>query len=56
MNNKKSLRDKNKLGEAYRNDPPKLFDEIESFGFDLAWRSTNYFQDLTLEKKLKKSC
>lgn len=62
MINKKSLKDKNKLDEAYRTDPPqgqagipdppKLFDEIESFGFDLNWRPLNYFQDLTLEQKL----
>ena len=60
MTNKKNLNDKNKSDETYRTDPPqgqpgipdppKLFTEIESF--DLNWRPTNYFQDLTLEQKL----
>jgi len=40
------------LGQAGIPAPPKLFDEVESFGFDLSWRPTNYFQDLTLEQKL----
>ena len=62
MTNKKNLNDKNKSDETYRTDPPqgqagipdppKLFAEVESFGFALAWRPTNYFQDLTLEQKL----
>ena len=62
MINKKNLNDKNKSDETYRTDPPqgqpgipdppKLFDVVESFGFDLSWRPTNYFQDLTLEQKL----
>lgn len=33
-------------------DPPEFLTEIEGFGFDLKWRPTNYFQDLTLEQKL----
>ena len=58
-------KEKTKIKEVYRTDPPqgqagipdppKFLNEIESFGFDLAWRPTNYFQDLTLEQKLKKS-
>ena len=45
MINKKSLKDKNKLDEAYRTDlprgqaviptPPKIIDKVESFGFCL---------------------
>lgn len=53
---------KSKLDKLYRTDPPlgqagipappKFPDEVESFGFDLAWRPLSYFEDLTLEQKL----
>ena len=54
MTNKKSLDSKRQNKEVYRTDPPlgqagipdppNLFVEVESFGFDLNWIPTNYVQ------------
>ncbi len=62
MTNKKRLDIKRRNKEVHRTDPPqgqagippppKFLTEVESFGFDLAWTPSNYFQDLTLEQKL----
>ncbi len=62
MTNKKSLDSKSQNKEVYRTDlpqgqdgipaPPKFVNEIESFGFDLNWRPSSYFQNHTLEQKL----